>query len=58
MITQIDTDEKIAASTFEACDASPNPYDEELVQFLIEKGIPATLFLAGQWIEDYEEVFD
>lgn len=57
VITKIDTEDKIIALTFDACDVSPNAYDEELIQFLIEEDIPATLFLAGQWIQSYEEEF-
>lgn len=57
VITEIDTDEKIIALTFDACDGTPNSFDEELINFLIEEDIPATLFIAGQWIEGYEEEF-
>lgn len=55
--THIHTDEKKIALTFDACVGTPNAYDAELIQFLIEEEIPATLFFGGQWIEAYEEDF-
>ena len=57
VITEIDTNEKIIALTFDACDGTPDSFDEELINFLIEEDIPATIFIAGQWIEAYEEEF-
>lgn len=57
VLTEIDTDEKIIALTFDACDGSPDSYDEELINFLIDEEVPATLFINGQWIESYEEEF-
>lgn len=57
VITEIDSDEKIVALTFDACDGTPDSYDEELIQFLIEEKVPATLFIGGQWIEENQETF-
>lgn len=57
VVTHIDTEEKIVVLTFDACDGSPNSYDAELINFLSEADIPATLFIGGQWIEAYEEEF-
>lgn len=57
VITEIDTDEKIVALTFDACDGSPDSYDEELINYLIDEEVPATLFIGGQWIKENEEAF-
>lgn len=57
VITHINTDEKKIALTFDACIGTPDAYDADLMQFLIEEEIPATLFLGGHWIEAYEEEF-
>ena len=55
--TSIDTKEKIIALTFDACGGVNGcGYDEELIAYLIEMGIPATLFINGRWIEENEEI--
>jgi len=55
--TSIDTKEKIIALTFDACGGINGcGYDEELIAYLIEMGIPATLFINGRWIEENKEV--
>ncbi|QNB45608.1 polysaccharide deacetylase family protein [Thermanaerosceptrum fracticalcis] len=53
VMTKLDTSEKIIALTFDACGGSKlsNGVDTELIDFLIQEGIPATLFLSGRWIE-------
>lgn len=58
VITQIDTEEKVVALTFDACDGTPDSYDEELIDFLIDEQIPATLFINAQWIEANEDAFN
>lgn len=57
VITEINTEEKIVALTFDACIGVPDAFDEELIEFLIAENIPVTLFIGGQWIEMYEEEF-
>lgn len=57
VITNIDTEEKVVALTFDACDGSPDSYDKELIDFLTEEEIPATLFLNAQWVKANEEQF-
>ncbi|MCC5890696.1 MAG: polysaccharide deacetylase family protein, partial [Alkalibacterium sp.] len=57
VVTEIDTDDKVVALTFDACDATPDSYDAELIDFLIEEDIPATLFINAQWIEEHEDIF-
>lgn len=55
---RIDTEEKIIALTFDACGGPfGEEYDEELIQFLQEESIPATLFFNARWIEANEEIF-
>jgi peptidoglycan/xylan/chitin deacetylase (PgdA/CDA1 family) len=49
VITIFPTNEKIIALTFDACGGR---YDEELIEFLIDNNIPATLFITGKWIAD------
>ncbi|MDZ7836380.1 MAG: polysaccharide deacetylase family protein [Alkalibacterium sp.] len=57
VVTEIDTDDKVVALTFDACDGSPDAYDEKLIDFLIDEQIPATLFINAQWIEKNMAVF-
>ena len=49
VITILPTEEKLIALTFDACGGK---YDEELIEFLIDNNIPATLFITGKWIAD------
>ncbi|MDQ0352959.1 peptidoglycan/xylan/chitin deacetylase (PgdA/CDA1 family) [Alkalibacillus filiformis] len=56
--TQLDTEEQAIALTFDACGGPyGREYDEELIEFLIEHDIPATLFVNKDWIEHNEETF-
>ncbi len=57
VITEIDTDEKVVALTFDACDGSPDSFDQELIDFLIEAEVKATLFIGGGWIKENEAEF-
>ncbi len=51
------TDQKIIALTFDAC-GGPHlgGYDEELIHFLRQEKIPATLFLTGLWIDEHPDL--
>ncbi|MFH1668979.1 MAG: polysaccharide deacetylase family protein [Candidatus Woesearchaeota archaeon] len=51
--THLDTDEKIIALTFDACGGKG--YDSELVDYLKQEQIPATMFLTGRWIKSNPE---
>jgi len=52
VVRRIDTDEKVIALTLDACGGRKGSgYDRELIAFLRENSIPATLFLSGLWIE-------
>jgi peptidoglycan/xylan/chitin deacetylase (PgdA/CDA1 family) len=49
---KIDTAEKIAAITLDACGGKKGSgYDSELINFLRENKIPASLFMTGLWID-------
>ena len=50
--TKIDTTEKIAVITLDACGGKKGSgYDRELITFLRENKIPASLFMTGLWID-------
>lgn len=46
--TRLDTGDRVLALTLDACGGA---YDKELLQFLVREQIPATLFLAGRWVD-------
>jgi len=48
----LNTSEKVMALTFDACGAGDS-YDSELIEFLRQEKIPATLFLNKRWIKRY-----
>jgi peptidoglycan/xylan/chitin deacetylase (PgdA/CDA1 family) len=49
-------DGKLIALTFDACSTRARAhYDERVTQVLIDKKVPATIFLGGKWIEDNVE---
>jgi peptidoglycan/xylan/chitin deacetylase (PgdA/CDA1 family) len=47
--------EPAVALTFDACPTSrTDGYDEAVVQVLIDHQVPATVFLAGKWVEHHQ----
>jgi peptidoglycan/xylan/chitin deacetylase (PgdA/CDA1 family) len=55
---KIDTKEKIMALTLDACGGPKgSKYDKELIDYLIEKKIPATLFINARWIDANPAIF-
>ncbi|MGE4554862.1 MAG: polysaccharide deacetylase family protein [Candidatus Paceibacterota bacterium] len=55
--TRVVTDKKVLALTFDATGIEAGKgYDEELINYLIENKIPATLFLSGLWIDKNPEI--
>ncbi len=48
IIDTFDTSKKEIALTFDACGGK---YDKELIDFLIDNNIKATLFFSGKWLE-------
>lgn len=56
--TRIKTQEKILALTFDACGGKHgSEVDEELIAYLIQEEIPATLFINARWMKANEEFF-
>jgi peptidoglycan/xylan/chitin deacetylase (PgdA/CDA1 family) len=56
--TRIATNKKIIGLTFDACGGpTGSGFDTLLIQFLISEKIPATLFIAGSWIEKNDSIF-
>lgn len=56
--TKIDTTEKEMALTFDACGGQyGSGFDAELISFLTEEHIPATLFVNQRWINENEVLF-
>lgn len=57
--TTFKSDKKELALTFDACGGSfrSSQYDEQLIRFLIDNRIPATLFINARWIKSNPEIF-
>jgi len=56
--TRFITDQQEMALTFDACGGDfGDGYDAELIEFLQEKEIPATLFINERWIQANEALF-
>ena len=55
--THIETDEKIIALTMDACGSKTDSLDEDLITFLTQEKIPATLFITSKWIDKYPDKF-
>lgn len=56
--TRLDTKEKVIALTLDACGSvKGSGVDSQLLEFLIAKRIPATLFINGRWIDANPELF-
>jgi peptidoglycan/xylan/chitin deacetylase (PgdA/CDA1 family) len=52
------TQKKIIAFTFDACGGrNGDGYDEDLIKYLRNENIPATLFVSGKWIDAQFNVF-
>ena len=55
---RVNTQKKIIAFTFDACGGkNGNGYDKELIDYLHQEKIPATLFVSGKWIDSQFAVF-
>ena len=55
--TRLNTDQKVLALTFDACGGPKGSnYDENLIQYLEDEKIPATLFISGRWIGAHPEI--
>lgn len=59
VVYRLETKEKAVALTFDACGgAGGSGYDAKLIDFLVAKKIPATLFLNKRWIEANPDIFN
>jgi len=59
VVTTFDSSKKEIALTFDACGGSfrSSQYDAELIDFLSDNHIPATLFINSRWIQSNPEIF-
>lgn len=55
--SKIKTDDNVIALTFDACGGESDGYDNEIIEFLIDKNIAATLFINAGWIDKFPEEF-
>lgn len=55
--TRLKTTEKRIALTFDLCGGRTDGYDRRYVDYLTQQKIPATVFVAGAWIERHPEEF-
>lgn len=55
--TMLDTEDRVVAITLDACGSEGDGYDSELIDYLVAKNIPATLFLSGKWIDKNKKTF-
>ena len=56
--TRMDTDEMVIALTLDACGSSTGSgVDSRLIDFLLRRRIPATLFVNARWIDANAELF-
>lgn len=55
----LETHDKVVALTFDLCGGSArsNGYDQDLVDFLENRRVPATFFISGLWLEANPELF-
>lgn len=52
VVTRLPTDEKVVALTFDACEAGkPVSFDHGILDFLLERRIPFTVFATGRFVE-------
>ena len=56
-VQDVATDDKVMAFTFDACIGHTNDYNADLISFLKQEKIPATLFISGIWIDANQTVF-
>jgi peptidoglycan/xylan/chitin deacetylase (PgdA/CDA1 family) len=56
--TRLNTDQKVLALTFDACDDPKSlGYDTKLVRYLESEKVSATLFISGRWMDANPELF-
>ena len=59
VVTHFHSNKKEIALTFDACGGSArsSQYDAQLIEFLIQNHIPATLFINARWIDSNPDIF-
>jgi len=58
VVTRFNTQNKFIAFTFDACGGkNGNNYDKELIDFLHNEKVRATLFITGKWIDSNSNAF-
>lgn len=59
VVTKFRSDTKEIALTFDACggSAKSSQYDAQLIDFLIQNRVPATLFINARWIQSNPDIF-
>ena len=56
--TELDTDDKVLAFTFDACGGKGGSgYDKELIDYLVKENVAATLFINSRWIDENYSAF-
>lgn len=56
--THMDVEERVLALTLDACGGKMgSEYDQDLMDYLMEEKIPATLFINGRWIKANPDLF-
>lgn len=57
VIRRVNTDQKVVALSFDLCELKINTkgFDSELIGFLAQNNIPATLFMGGKWMRSHKE---
>lgn len=56
IINNFETDKKLVALTFDACETkTPAYFDKAILNYIISNKIPVTLFLSGKFIERNRE---
>lgn len=58
VIKTLPTDERVLALTLDACGSKNDSLDEDLIEFLVQNKIPATLFINNRWIKKFPEKFE
>ena len=56
-VQDVATDDKVMAFTFDACIGHTNDYNADLINYLKQEKITATLFISGLWIDANQAVF-
>ncbi|MFW6365660.1 MAG: polysaccharide deacetylase family protein [Spirochaetota bacterium] len=57
-LTRLDTKRRVIALTLDACGGrGPGTYDREMIEYLKQEHVPATLFINARWAQAHPAVF-